>query len=120
MKKADTWFSKFIRERDKDKPCITCGKHTDKKDCGHFMSRRFQSTRYDEKNAHGQCEKCNRFQYGNQYEHALMIDKMYGQGTSHEINLKSKMLCKRNQSDFEYIALEYKKKYEELRDRTGN
>ena len=58
--KADKYFSLFIRERDKDKGCVTCGKFTDNKDCGHFLSRRFESTRFDEKNAHGQCQKCNR------------------------------------------------------------
>jgi len=108
--KADKYFSEYIRERDKDKPCITCGKHTNDKDCGHFISRRYESVRFDEKNAHGQCQKCNRFEYGNQYEHGKQVDRLYGKGTADELLLKSKMLCKRDQNDYEEIAKHYKDK----------
>ena len=108
--KADRYFSKYIRQRDIDKPCITCGKYTDQKDCGHFISRRFEPVRFDENNAHGQCLKCNRFEYGNQFEHGKHIDKMYGDGTSEKILLKSKMFSKRNIDDYERIAEYYKNK----------
>lgn len=107
--KADKYFAKFIRERDKDKTCVTCG-GGGVKDCGHFLSRRFESTRYDEKNAHGQCQKCNRYEYGNQYQYGQQIDKMYGPGTAEGLLLKSRMLCKRNRNDFETIAKYYKDK----------
>lgn len=117
MKKADRYFSEYIRLRDKDAPCITCGSYVSDADCGHFLSRRFQSTRYDEKNANKQCAKCNRFEYGNQWEHGLAIDKKFGEGTSHEIYLKSKMNCKRTKYDFDMIAQEYKNKVDELRNR---
>lgn len=112
--KADRYFSEYIRKRDKNKPCITCGKFTQEKDCGHFLSRRFEATRYDEKNAHGQCLKCNRFENGNQFEHGVAIDKKYGDGTAEKLLQKSKMLCKRTKFDYEYIAKEYKQKTEEL------
>jgi hypothetical protein len=107
--KADKYFSLFIRKRDEGKPCITCGRYT-KLDCGHFLSRRHEATRYDEKNSHGQCIKCNRFEYGNQYEHAKAIDRLYGDGTADELYLKSKMFCKRNMYDYEQIAKYYKDK----------
>jgi len=108
--KADRYFSLYIRKRDEDKPCITCGKFTAEKDCGHFISRRFEAVRMDEQNAHGQCIKCNRFEYGNQFEHGVQIDKLYGEGTAEKILLKSKMLCKRSKEDYERIALDYKDK----------
>lgn len=115
--KADKYFSLFIRERDRDKPCITCGKLTSKKDCGHFISRRFESTRYDEKNCGGQCLKCNRFEYGNQFAFSLKIDKLYGDGTAKRLHEKSLMFCKRNQNDYEEIAKEYKSKYEHIKNK---
>ena len=111
--KADRYFSEYIRLRDKDKPCVTCGKYSSDKDCGHFLSRRFESTRFDEKNCHGQCQKCNRFEYGNQYEHGKKIDEMYGEGTSDSLWMKSKMLCKRTQYDYEVLAEYYKRKIDE-------
>ena len=111
--KADKYFQKFIRLRDKGKPCITCGEYRTL-ECGHFISRRFDSTRYDEKNAHGQCAKCNRFEYGNQFEHGTQIDLRYGKGTADLLLMKSKMLSKRTRIDYERIANFYKDKCKQL------
>lgn len=111
--RADKYFSEYIRLRDKDKMCVTCfGGGVN--DCGHFISRRFEATRFDEKNSNGQCIKCNRFQYGNQFEHGQAIDRMYGEGTAAELLQKSKMTCKRSRFDFDHIAQEYKDKIHEL------
>lgn len=107
--KADKYFAEFIRKRDFNKPCVTCG-GGGVKDCGHFISRRFEAVRFDENNAHGQCIKCNRFEYGNQFQHGKQVDKFYGSGTSEKILLKSKMLCKRNKFDYEMIAEEFRTK----------
>ena len=53
QKKAWPVFSKWIRERDKY-TCITCGKigtgsfmHA-----GHYISRKFKATMFDERNVH--------------------------------------------------------------------
>ena len=113
--KADKYFSLFIRERDKNKPCITCNKHAREYDCGHFLSRRFESVRFDEKNAHSQCLKCNRFEYGNQFEHGVKVDLLYGKGTAEKLLQKSKMFCKHSKFDYEFIAEEFKTKYDDLR-----
>jgi len=118
--KADRYFSKYIRMRDSNpnglSQCITCGtfKSWKEMDCGHFISRRFGATRYDEKNAHAQCKKCNRFENGNQFEHGVKIDEKYGKGTAEKLLQKSKMLSKRKKSDYEFIAKEYKQKIEAL------
>jgi hypothetical protein len=55
-------FNRFIRNRDKDKGCISCGKpFTAKFDAGHFYSTKdTPSLRFDEENVHGQCVHCNR------------------------------------------------------------
>lgn len=113
QKKADKYFSLYIRKRDSENgvaQCITCGNFTSSFDCGHFISRRFQATRYDEKNAHAQCLKCNRFQHGNQFEHGKWIDEWYGDGTAESLLQKSKMVCSRTKQDYEWIAKEYKEK----------
>jgi len=57
--------NKEARERDKDKPCISCGKFI-KLEAGHFISvLKSKKLRYDLRNIHGQCGFCNRFFYGN-------------------------------------------------------
>jgi hypothetical protein len=119
--KADKYFSKFIHQRDTYYggigKCITCGafKHGSNLDCGHFISRRFEATRYDERNAHLQCKRCNRFEHGNQFEHGVAIDRIYGDGTAEKIRLKSKMKCRRKKQDYEFIAQEYKDKLDNLK-----
>jgi len=116
--KADKYFSLYIRLRDTVKPCVTCGNYTEL-ECGHFISRRFESVRFDEKNANGQCSKCNGFEYGNQYQHGVIVDKIHGKGTAEELLLKSKMSCKRNQFDYEWISQEFYCKYNALKNGRG-
>lgn len=106
-RKAWDYFSKWVHKRDAGQPCITCGRRSSQMDAGHFISRRFEATLFDERNVNLQCIKCNRFENGNQYEHGLRIDKKYGPGTAEKILIKSKMYCNRVKSDYEYIAQTY-------------
>ena len=79
--KVRAWneFSKYIRERDKW-TCFTCGKigvgtqiHA-----GHFISRRYNNTLFDEKNVHAQCASCNMFRNGEPHIYAAKIISLYG------------------------------------------
>ena len=61
IKKAQVKFNKFIRERDKGKPCINCGKFRELQ-AGHFYPTSTHSIlRFNEDNVHGECEYCNYF-----------------------------------------------------------
>lgn len=54
-------FNEYIRQRDKDKPCISCGQFKDLQ-AGHFYSvRNYDGLRFDEDNVHGECVRCNCF-----------------------------------------------------------
>jgi hypothetical protein len=111
--KADKYFSLYIRARDSVNgiaKCCTCGRYVSEFDCGHFLSRRFEATRYDERNAHAQCLKCNRFENGNQFAHGEFINRRYGAGVADGLLEKSRMVCKRTQQDYEFIAQEFKSK----------
>jgi len=62
IKKLQIVFNAYIRERDKDKPCISCGKYVEKKDAGHFFAvGGYSGLRFDEDNVHGECPYCNRY-----------------------------------------------------------
>lgn len=123
--KLDTIFSLFIRLRDSDQngvcKCITCGdfKHYTEMDGGHFITRENMATRWDEENDHAQCQKCNRFQSGKQFEHGLAIDKKHGPGTASKLLVKSKSPC--NFEDFELEAMikYYKDAVKELKAERG-
>jgi hypothetical protein len=95
VKKLDTVFSIYIRRRyavnDMSK-CVTCGKedHWKSLQCGHFMSRKHLSTRWNEDNCQVQCAGCNVFRYGEQY----IFSQYLGDKLSQELYIKSKETCK--------------------------
>jgi hypothetical protein len=66
MKQAQQAFNLYIRTRDNDKPCISCGEtnprdlHGGQWDCGHFKTvGAHPELRFEELNAHRQCKSCN-------------------------------------------------------------
>ena len=70
VKVAQTAFNAFVRARDADKPCISCGKppsnESNSTDCGHFRSvGSAPHMRFVEDNAAGQCKHCNQYLAGN-------------------------------------------------------
>lgn len=96
VKKLDVIFSKYIRLRDADKngycTCCTCSRkfHWKEIQAGHFMSRKHYSTRWDERNVHSQCPRCNIFSQGEQYKYSIFL----GDTVSNELYLKSKEVTK--------------------------
>jgi hypothetical protein len=115
IKKLDTVFSLFIRLRHSQNEivtCFTCGKqdHYKKMQCGHFMSRKSYSTRWDETNCQVQCVKCNMFEQGMSYVFGLRLNKIYGEGTAENLLYKSKKITKFTNDDIEEMI----KKYQEL------
>ena len=80
IKEAQKEFNAYIRERDKDKPCISCGRPLRTSDgatggdfdCGHYRSTGSAShLRFHEDNAHGQCKWCNRHGAGRAVDYRL-------------------------------------------------
>lgn len=68
MKEAQKEFNAFIRERDKDLPCICCNTFEESDDwkpggvwdAGHFLSRgAYPELRFEELNCHKQKKSCN-------------------------------------------------------------
>lgn len=72
--------------------CLTCGLVRSIKElqCGHFMGRAHNATRYSEENTAPQCYGCNVMQQGRQYIFGMEIDKLYGDGTAKRLYQESK------------------------------
>ena len=62
-KELDRVFSLYIRAK-YPKVCYTCGKTDTALQCGHFVSRQYLATRWDENNCRPQCAGCNIFGNG--------------------------------------------------------
>lgn len=79
LKEAQAAFNAFIRARDHDQPCISCGRfHEGSYDAGHYRSVGAQpALRFNESNVHKQCVPCNQHKGGNIVEYRLrLIDKI--------------------------------------------
>lgn len=84
LKEAQTAFNAYVRARDHDKPCISCGQWTYDRygggwDCGHYRSvGSAPFLRFNLWNAHKQCVKCNRYLSGNVAEYRKSLIKKIG------------------------------------------
>jgi hypothetical protein len=73
MREAQAAFNAYVRVRDKDLPCISCGLNKNDNhmtgsgwDAGHYRSRGASPhLRFHLWNVHKQCVKCNRYLSGN-------------------------------------------------------
>ena len=107
-KELDKWFSLYIRLRDATDEglcqCITCGKVSHYKkgmQNGHFLSRRFLATRFDEHNCAPQCVACNMFRGGEQFRFGLAIDSKYGEGEAEALEFLARTTVKFSRYDYE-------------------
>ncbi len=79
MKEAQTEFNRYIRHRDDNLPCISCGTATAKQwHAGHYRTTKAApELRFDEANCHKQCSQCNDYLSGNiQSYRANLINKI--------------------------------------------
>ena len=76
LAKAQQIFNRWIRERDRDKGCISCGAQIT--EAGHYYSQGHHSAlRFNETNVNGQCHRCNRFLHGNLIHYRHGLEKRY-------------------------------------------
>jgi len=123
-KELDKWFSLYIRLRESTEglcQCFTCGKvdHYKRMQNGHFQSRRFLPTRFDEENCQVQCPACNVFRYGEQYKFGLHLDGKYGEGTAQELEYLARSTIKVGRGEYEEKIVYYKSLVENLKKEKG-
>ena len=85
IKEAQAAVNKYIRLRDRNKPCVSCGGNPEQIrggtfDAGHYRSRGSAShLRFNLLNIHKQCVKCNRFNSGNAVDYRIELINRIGQ-----------------------------------------
>tara|TARA_R100000789_G_scaffold21676_4_gene24514 strand:- start:914 stop:1489 length:576 start_codon:yes stop_codon:yes gene_type:complete len=89
MREAQQAFNAYVRQRDEDQPCISCGRSDSeigghltggKWDCGHYRSVGANpELRFEPLNAHRQCKKCNRDLSGNVVDYRINLIRRIGQ-----------------------------------------
>jgi len=80
LKEAQVEFNRYIRERDKNQGCISCGRNNGSKaNAGHYRSvGAFPELRYCEDNCYLQCEHCNTYLSGNLIEYRKRLVQRVG------------------------------------------
>ena len=118
-KLLDKHFSLFIRQRGSKENynrCFTCGAWKEIKDlhCGHYVSRTYIGTRWDETNCWPQCPSCNLFHEGMKDEFARMLIAKFGNNILDILAYKKKNSPKFTAKELEILIQVYKEKLKTL------
>jgi choline dehydrogenase-like flavoprotein len=116
IKQAQHAFNEFIRYRDRDFPCISCGRHHD----GQYHAGHFRTTgaspelRFDEDNCHKQCSACNNHLSGNLTAYRPALIAKIGQARFDAL-MGPHALPKWTRDDYIRIRDEYRAKLRDLK-----
>lgn len=120
MAEAQAAFNAYIRERDKNRPCICCGKPLGEGsvgggyDCGHYRSvGSAPHLRFDERNAHAQRKQCNRWGSGRAVDYRAGLIERIGIGAVEALEA-DQASRKYTIDELRSIRDEYRKKLKEL------
>jgi hypothetical protein len=125
IESADKAYSLLVRLQHCDDQgrviCVTCGGkgHYTLFDCGHFMPRGNQATRFDKRNTAVQCHDCNRFNGGESEEFAAYIDRIHGEGTADTLRILARQVCKRAAWEVNEMARDFRAQVAKLKREKG-
>ena len=71
-------FNKFIRLRDAELPCISCGRIKVLQAGHYFPVKGYDSLRYNEDNVNGECAGCNCFDKSHLIGYGINLEKKIG------------------------------------------
>ena len=121
LKECQTVVNKYIRLRDKDEPCVSCGRHhTGQYHAGHYRTvGAAPELRFNEFNVHKQCSVCNNHLSGNliEYRRGLVakigIEKVEWLEGKHEAK-------KYTIDEIQAIKKEYQQKIKDMQNGSSN
>lgn len=116
IKQAQQAFNEFIRYRDRELPCISCGRHHE----GQYHAGHFRTTganpelRFNEDNCHRQCAPCNNHLSGNLIAYRPALIEKIGQSRFDAL-MGPHYLPKWKREDYIRIRDEYRAKLKSLK-----
>ena len=106
--KAIKVFNKWIRERDKEKGCVSCitgGVHN----AGHFYhGHLYSALQFNEMNVQGQCIQCNLGKAGNEKGFREGLIRRYGQTFVDLLDSAARHKKTWNETELKWIISHYK------------
>ena len=123
LKELQVIFNRFIRLRDSGLPCISCGALDDgsrQMQAGHYKTvGAHPALRFDEKNCHSQCSRCNNFLSGNLLPYRVALIAKIGQAEVDRLEGPQEPL-KLTIAEIQALIAEYKAKVKALAGKTTN
>ena len=112
IKQADAAMSAYVIRRDGGK-CVQCG-GSEHMTCGHLLSRRLMSVRYDLENCHAQDWACNvRHSHWPEYYTAWFLQK-FGKAKYIKLEQRAHRIKKWSVYELEELLSDLQRKTEEL------
>lgn len=121
----DRIFSVYIRLKHANQfgfcKCITCGEMFSwiRIQNGHYIDRRHMATRYDERNCHPQCPRCNIGSRGNLEKYKRAIITKYGVKVLEELESGKRSIEKWTIADYQEKITYYKGEVKRMRKEKG-
>lgn len=107
VKKAQKIFNAWIRNRDKEKGCISCGGGV--QNAGHYYhGHLYSAVRFNEVNVQGQCVFCNLGKAGNPEGFRKGLIKRYGEEKVLLLDSAARGKKKWTKTELELIIKTYK------------
>ncbi|OBX09590.1 NinG recombination protein [Gallibacterium salpingitidis] len=116
LKDLQKVFNQFIRLRDKNEPCISCGRfHQGQWHAGHYKTvKAMPELRFNEDNCHKQCSVCNNYLSGNLTEYRINLIKKIGVERVAFLERKDHQKVKLTIDEIKALITVYKNKVKEL------
>lgn len=109
-------FNAYIRERDKELPCISCGTYNGKMSAGHYMSvGSTPELRFNEINTRKQCFRCNSELSGNLIQYRINLVELIGEDKVKFLERKDHPPLKLTEIEIKEKIKYYRKKTKELK-----
>ena len=116
IKLFQTVFNTFIRLRDKDLPCVSCGaEKCEEFHAGHYIASTYQYLRFNEFNVHKQCSKCNTHLRGNSIPYRIELIKRIGLEEVEYLENSRHMMLEITIPEIKEKIKEYKEKIRKLK-----
>ena len=107
-KKAQEVFNRWIRLRDAEQPCISCGSWNTAHASHYFSAGKHNHLRFDEDNVHLSCIYCNTYEHGNLINYRQGLIKRIGIERLEALELKAKMKHSTKDDRFLYLEIIFK------------
>ena len=101
LKECQKVVNQYVRLRDLNKVCVSCGIHYGKFDAGHYFNQGGHSSiRFNTFNIHKQCSQCNRILSGNLVKYKPELIRRIGKFNFKKLDFIKNDYCK---YDLEYL-----------------